>query len=87
METPEEQAARLADRKRVDAFYAKGKTGGRTVAAKLTPEEIAAQQAAVRRQQMVNQVAPAPVNYGLEALFNALMGRGPQQPQQKPTRR
>jgi len=81
METPEEQAARLAERKRVDAFYAKGKASGRTVAAKLTPEEIAAQQAAVRRQQMMNQVAPAPVNYGLEALLNALMGQRQQQQQ------
>jgi hypothetical protein len=80
-ETPQQTAARIAERNRVDTYINSARAQQRTAAVKtaLTPEEIAAQKAALLRQQLIQQYAPAPAQTGLQALLNALgFGQKPQ---------
>lgn len=91
--TPEEQAAYLAEKKRVDDFYNKGleqqAAYQKSQKKPLTPLEIKEQQAALLRQQLMQQYATQPVSSGLQRLLDILTGRQQQKPpqQQQPPRR
>ena len=82
-------AARIAERNRVDAFYETGRQQQldyeKSQQKPLTPLQLAEQKAAVRRQSLLDQYAP----YGLQALLRVLSGQPAQQPQpqQQPPRR